>query len=413
MPGLVGLDATLATDIATSLAAGVACVAVILWIARTPSRTFLERRTVPLLVTLAADYLLRVPAWLAPEGHLLRVGEDLVAAFHPIAMALLVEALLRRHLPLRVKWSVVAGAALTLAVALLPASAREPVYAWAQPVVMVCTLGLLATQLWRNRRAGLAREETRLIAGVVVAALLAVPLVAGDAGPWRAFLPNRFDAIAGLLFVRVLVTPPAMDGVRDALSGSLRALLRAVVIAAVVLVLLGAATPTLAAHVATVLMALLLLFEVFDRVRGRERLALEARLLRWLAAAPRDDFDGWRRALRHAPLGGDALVLDHGDLDDDDRDALAHVSEQLGPVLSDARLREAALAQPPERRAAFAHVRDLLALHDATHAGVLGLAPVRLLLANVPQVAGRDTDVRLAAIVRSGREAAGAHVRAA
>ena len=115
-----GMGPSLVTDLVTSIVAALACGAVFLWIARTNGRTFLERRSLPLLATLGAVFAMRPAAWLSPPGSALRVLEDVIGALHPLSMALFVEALLRRHLPRHGKWTIVAATAVNLLVALLP-----------------------------------------------------------------------------------------------------------------------------------------------------------------------------------------------------------------------------------------------------------------------------------------------------
>jgi hypothetical protein len=262
--------------------------------------------------------------------------------------------------------------------------------------------------MWLMRNAGLSREERRLIAGVVFAALLAMPLVAADSGLWEDWFPLRTGGLGGLLFLRALVTPAGRDGLSDAVSGTGRAVVRGLLVAAIVTLVLPGATILEFAVALDLALCLILVFEVLDRLRRRRPSEVETQLLRWLATAPAGDFEAWRRAIRHAPLVADAVVLDGAALGRYDGARLGAVLDQHGPVVSASRLRTLQ-AQGAGNGAAVEGIEqalDLISVHDATHLGLISTAPLRVIATNLPYVGGRDTELQLRVIVRTGQAAA-------
>ena len=413
MSGVAGmsipLDAPLATDILSSFLGGLGCWSVVAWIARTPGRSFLERRAVPLLANMGAIYMLRCIGWLGEGGSLLRWLVFWPATLLPITMGLFVEGLLRRHLPRWLKWMALGMTSLFMALHVLPEPLRTSLVDIAWPLGMAVTMGAYARRMWMMRHAGLSREEQQMIAGVVVAALVAIPLVPTDTGYWIPTLPNRLGAVGGLLFTRVLLTPPAREGIRDAVGGLARVLVRGVLLAGALSILVPEPSAVTFVLALTLAICLLLLYEILDRLRARVQREAEGRLLRWLVDAPSGDFEAWRAALKQSPVGGDAIVLDGDSLAKYDARSLAGVFDAHGGLVSEGGLRQA-LERAAHRGGeldALEQVLDLVSSLEMTHAGLISQAPLRVMVANVSEVAGRDAELRLRMILRSGREAAG------
>jgi hypothetical protein len=412
---LIDLDAlapharlALTADIVTSFIAALGCASVLWWIARTPGRSLLERRSVPLIATLAAIFGVRCVTWLADRSSDLRWWGFWPSTILPLVMALFVEGLLRRHLPLWLKWFAAGLTALFVAMHVVPQFDNAPALRPVWPIGVAVTMALGARQMWLMRNAGLSREERRLIAGVVFAALLAMPLVAADSGLWEEWFPLRTGGLGGLLFLRALVTPAGRDGLSDAVSGTGRAVVRGLLVAAIVTLVLPGATILEFAVALDLALCLILVFEVLDRLRRRRPSEVETQLLRWLATAPAGDFEAWRRAIRHAPLVADAVVLDGAALGRYDGARLGAVLDQHGPVVSASRLRTLQ-AQGAGNGAAVEGIEqalDLISVHDATHLGLISTAPLRVIATNLPYVGGRDTELQLRVIVRTGQAAA-------
>lgn len=393
----------LATDLISSGLGAIGCLTVVWWILRTPGRSFLEQRSVWLLGVLGVVYLVRTVGWRYETESLGRWLAFWPVTLEPIVMALFVEGLLRRHLPLWIKWLAVAFTGFLVVVQFLPPSVRGPVLTISWPVGISVLMGVFAWQMWRMRDAGISRQERRMLAGVTVVAVVAIPMVFSDGRGLQPWLPTRMGAIGGLLLCRILLTPPATDGLRDTIVGLVRLFVRGSVVAAIMTVPFGALTRERFIEALTLALALLLLFELFDRLRRRERSEVEVALLHWLAFAPREDFAAWRRALKHAPLMGDAVILEGDDLARYDAGALRAAFAQHGTLLAEPELRALLATQPPDRES-LEQVADLLSTHALTHLALLHADPLMLIGANVPQVATPDTALRVRAIVRTGQD---------
>lgn len=397
------MTAALATDLASSALGAAGCLAVVWWILRTPGRSFLEQRSVWLLGVLGMVYLVRSVGWLYGVDSAARRLSFWPVTLEPIVMALFVEGLLRRHLPLWVKGVSVGFTLFLVSVQWLPSEPRVAILTVAWPVGMVVIMTVFAWQMWRRRDAGLSREERHMLAGVTVVAVVAIPLVFSDGRALQPYLPTRMGAIGGLLLCRVLLTPPATDGLRDTVTGILRLIWRAAIVALVMTLPLGGITLERFLEALTLALALLLFFEIIDRLRRRERNEVEVALLHWLATAPREDFADWRRALRHAPLLGDAVILEADALARYDAPALRACFDKHGTLLSAPDLRPATV-DTGGGRDANEQMLDVMSTHALTHVGLLRRDPLCLIGANVPQVAAPDTTLRLRAILRTGQD---------
>lgn len=397
------MTTALATDLASSLLGSVGCFAVVWWVLRTPGRSFLEQRSVWLLGIFGLVYLLRLYGWLYDEASFARWLAFWPVTLEPIVMVLFVEGLVRRHVPIFLKWIAVGWTAFFVIVQLLPSPPRVDLLTLWWPVGMAMVLALCAWQMWRMRDAGLSREERRMLAGVTAVAVVSIPLVFSDGRVFQPFVPVRMGAIGGLLLARVLLTPPATDGLRDTLVGIVRVAWRGVIVAVVMTAALLGVTKEHFIEAFTLAVSLLLLFEVLDRLRRRERSEVEASLLHWLVSAPREGFAEWRRALKHAPLMGDAIIFDETALARYDPALLRTAFAQHGTLLAESEVRALAAADAGTGDA-MDQVLDLLTTHDLTHVGLLSAEPLVLIGANVPQVATPDGTLRLHAILRTGQD---------
>ena len=151
---------------------------------------------------------------------------------------------------------------------------------------------------------------------------------------------------------------------------------------------------------------MLLLFDIFERLRKRYAGEDDGRLLRWLVATPALGLDEWRAAVRQAPLGGDSMVLEGTALAQYDMPAIARMIERRGPIMRDESLRRALSSADGSEADAIEQLLDLLETHTMTHVGLLSESPPRLFVANVAELAARGATLRLAVILRSGRDAA-------
>jgi hypothetical protein len=150
---------------------------------------------------------------------------------------------------------------------------------------------------------------------------------------------------------------------------------------------------------------------IADRLTSGNTSRAETALLRWLARAPATTLQGFVRELHHLPLTADAIVIEAEELAMYDHDALRAALAAGRPVHSLARLREERAVRAESRATAARgadQLTDLLERTEMTHVALLGAHPLRLLVANVPELPGAaDAELALGAVVRHGQMAVG------
>lgn len=393
----MGADAVL-VDVLVTWIGAVGIASYLLHILRDPSRSPLERRAVLLLGVLAALLLVRGFAWLrAPDERLARLTFA-AASLLPLAMALFVEGLLRRHLPRAAKVLAAGSSALFFALNLGPDSVRDPAFAAAFPVALLAVMAVLGAFLLSRRRDTLSPAENRLVSGCLLAVAAGLPLAASDFRLQLDFPPQRWGAVGVLLFIYTLVhlaRLPARAVARDLGWLALQALLLSGMAALLV------PRPAAAwAHVLPPAAAMVLLFAVWERLRGAGALRVQEGLLRWLASAPTGSVDALSGWLHRHPLTEQHLILGPEELGAYRADHLTRLFGDSG-TCSGARFRQLGPDAPRQAQEAAEQMADILERHEMTHACLLSGEPIRLLLVNLPEISGnRDAELELAVIRR-------------
>lgn len=377
---------------------------------RRQERSVLERRTGYLVTVLAMLFFLRGFAWINPGERWLGAVMLLPATMLPIAMTLFVEGLLRRHVPGWVKWLAVTAttAAATTTLVVRTFSADDPLPNYVLLASLLLTMGVLGIVVERRDRTSLSRGENGLVRAVLLATFLALPLVATDFRFDIGWPTPRLGTIGTLLFCYTLLRRPhehvrIVWWVRDV--G--RLLLRASLVCVLLLVALRTAPRDVLPPLVALATALVLASAIGDRLTQLNASRADVALLRWLARSPATSLHGFVRDLRHLPLTADALVIGHDDLTPYDHDAIRATLGTRKPVHSLARLREERVANT-EGRATVARgadqLTDLLERTEMTHVALLSNQPLRLLLANIPELPGAaDAELALGAVVRQGQ----------
>lgn len=373
-------------------------------------RSALERRTGFLVSALAALLLLRGFSWLNPGVRWLGVVMLLPATLLPLAMTLFAEGLIRRHVPRWTKWLavIVSGAAFVLVVVLGAVRTSDTRASYVLLLALLTMMTVLGLQLARRDRASLSRSENGLVRACLLVTLLSLPLVATDFKFDVGWPFPRLGTIGALLFCYTILRRPQEHTrlswwVRDV--G--RLLLRAAVVCLLLLVALRVAPAELRAPLFVLATALVIALAIADRLSHGTASSGEAALLRWLARPPVASLHGFVRELHHLPLTSDALVIEEGDLAMYDHDALCAALASGRPVHSLARLREERTVRSESRALASRgadQLTDLLERTEMTHVALLSIRPLRLLLANVPELPGTaDAELALGAVVRHGQ----------
>jgi hypothetical protein len=386
---------------------------------RRRERSALERRTGFLISAIAALLIVRGFAWLNSDVRWLGAVMLLPATLLPLAMTLFVEGLLRRHVSRWIKWlavgvtTIATVAAITLRI--LSASDPRPNYVLlAALLLMMAVLGLV---LARRDRTSLSRSENGLVRTVLLVTLLGLPLVATDFHLDLGWSTPRLGTIAALLFCYTLLRRPQEHARLSWWARDIgRLLLRAGIVCLLLLIALRTAPRELLVPAFALVTTLVLAGAIVDRLGHTNVSRAEVALLRWLARPPASSLRAFVRELHHLPLTADALVVEERDLAMYDHTALCAALSSGRPVHSLARLREERLVHTVSRVAAARgadELTDLLERTEMTHVALLSTRPLRLLLANMPELPGAaDAELALGAVVRHGQLAVAGESRA-
>jgi hypothetical protein len=270
---------------------------------------------------------------------------------------------------------------------------------------MMTVLGVV---LERRDRSSLSRGENGLIRAVMLVTLLALPLVATDFHIDLGWPTPRLGTIGTLLFCYTLLRRTQEHAhllwwARDV--G--RLLLRAAVVCLMLLIALRTAPSELFAPLFALATALVLALAISERLPRANASRTEVALLRWLARPPAHSLQAFVRELHHLPLTADALVIEEQDLSMYDHAAMCAALATGRPVHSLARLREERAMRADRRALAVQgadQLTDLLERTEMTHVALLSGRPLRLLVANLPELPGTaDAELALGAVVRHGQ----------
>jgi hypothetical protein len=388
-------------------------------IGRRRERSALERRTGFFISALAMLFLLRGFGWINPDVRWLSAVMLLPATLLPLAMTLFVEGLLRRHVSPWIKWLAVGltTVSATTTLVLRWISTTDPRPNWVLLISLLLMMSVLGLTVARRDRASLSRSENGLIRACLLVTLLTLPLVATDFHYDIGWPVPRLGTIGTLLFCYTLLRRPEENARLGWWARDVgRLLFRAGVVCLLSLIALRSAPPELLAPLFALATALVLAVAIADRLTHTNVSRTEVALLRWLARPPASSLHGFVRELHHLPLTADALVITEDDLAPYDHASLCATLAMGRPVHSLARLR-AERAVRTEGRAAAARgadqLTDLLERTEMTHVALLSSRPLRLLLANIPELPGAaDAELALGAVVRHGQLAVASETHA-
>lgn len=398
-----------AIDVLVTWIGALGAASYLLHIVRNPSRSPLERRAVLLLGVLTVLLLVRGFSWLGPDLRLTRLTFA-AATLLPLAMALFVEGLLRRHLPRPAKLLAAGSSAFFFVMNLAPARWREAVLPHGFPAVLLATMALLGTFLLARRRDTLSPAENRLVSGCLLAILAGLPMAASDFRLELGFPPQRWGAVGVLLFVYTLVHLARLH--RRAVTRDLGWLAVQALLLSGMAALLSPRPTAVWAHTLPVAAATVFLFAIWERLRGAGARQSREGLLRWLADAPTGSpgaLEGW---LRRYPLTEQHLLLGPEELRAYHAGSLAALFG-TSRTCSGAQFRQIGPDAPRAAQDAAEQMADILERYEMTHACLLSTDPLHLLLVNLPEISGnRDAELELEVIQRQASLALPAPARA-
>lgn len=353
-----------------------------------------ERRRSPVDTRLNAVIVLlmglvgvRALRW-AIEAPFLRRVEEALAAIMPLLALLLAEGLMRRHAPPLMKRVFLFGAlALALAALLRPVSSGL-YFTIALGTLAAGGLAATAVLLFLRDRRSLSPSENAAISALGLGLLVALPFVAGDFLYAAGYSPWRGGGLALLIFVYAVARLTVTGAGGTAVLADLALALFGAGVAFMTLVAL-VGPPDLVTGGAWLLVILGIVFVILIVQALREREAAIGRqaLLSALAAAPAGPLDAFVDRVLDSPALQRAEVLEGASLADYNGDKLrSALHAQPVLTLSEARLLGAA-GEP---------LTALLDAHEATHAVLISMQPLRLLVVNMPGLSsGPDVSVQL------------------
>ena len=414
-PGELANDIALRSDVAVTWLGAFGAVLFLRTARRAGATSGLQPRAQLLMGVFAAMLIIRGFAWMWPDRDWLGVVFHVPATLQPLALAVYVEGLLRRHLPLGVKRLAAGATAIAFVGNIVTGIADNAEWRVTFSIVfmaaLLVTLMALGIVLLRRDRSTLSGSENALIRDNIVLALIGLPLAATDFRDSLHLLPVRMGTIVVLMLAFILLSPPQSNTSRGPLLAAVRLVTWGIAGAAVIALVLGVESTVGVIATVVVCVALVLLVGITYRARDIARGADIDWLLRWLGRPTPATSAEWERELRQLPLMADAIIVGERDLGAYHLDAVRQIVEQAGPVISRAALRAAQPDRSGQAALAADELADLLERNEASHIGVLGLRPLRLALVTLPEVAGaRGSELALAAIMRHGPAASGAGI---
>ncbi|MFP5286277.1 MAG: hypothetical protein ACLGI9_11110 [Thermoanaerobaculia bacterium] len=382
-------------DAVVSWLGGLGALSAWLHLGRGEIASLQQRRARLLLGALAALLLVRGFFWILPSARLFQLT-FVPATLVPLGMALFVEGLLRRHLPLGLKLLAAGGSAFFFALNLAGVMRRGSPWVLALAGFEVVLLAALGWVVLRRDRAGLSPAENRFIEGIWLALLLAIPLVLTDFRGALGWPPARLGALGALIFAHALLRQAGRRSLLREIAGLAgRALVLAVALGAV----LGAGDDRVW-HLAAASCGFVLLAALWQRLADVRAEVRQGSFLAWWAGADMGSLGRFLEALGECPVAGSHLLVSGEALAGYDERALADRLRE-SPVASlpalQAALRTAPGAETGERRAAEEQLLDLLVERGMEHACLVRARPLAiLLLGHAPLGGSPATDLEIA-----------------
>lgn len=388
----------LITDVLATWIAALAAAGYLWFLQRSAEQSSLGRRQRFLLLVLTALLLLRGFAWLVPDTLLVRLT-FLAAVLLPLALALFVEALMRQHLPAVAKWLIALGTGLFLLSTLSGELHRQ---VWMLPSFLVFELLVLMRLGWfllqRDHRS-LSGEEHIQIRAVLVAAVLAIPLIATDFRTLLGVPPVRLGSLAALLLIYVsLRYSPDPRHYRGLLLELLLMLALAALLASVFWFAGGLHTPAHALTTLVLALAAVLALAIFARLLSLRRTQDESGLQHWLANLNCRDLSSLALAVPQLPATREAVLIQQEQLEHHDVEALQSLFDQSVGPLHKEHLQTLADSDGSPVQEAASQLLDILERHDCNHLCLLSRRPLQLLLcrfSNPVTLAQRRTELAI------------------
>jgi hypothetical protein len=367
----------------------------------------LERNTLFLLYCMFALMFVRGFDWLFhhPVLGYVRFFPTVVL---PLAITLFAESLMRRHVGIALKIYVAAGTVFFVAAALTDHVRVNPPVLIGFLVFEVSVILLMALDARRASETVLTAAEARLKNAVVVAALVAAPLVVTDFREELTWIPRRLGAAGALAFVYVFIRfSNRTDTGTVVIAEFMQMMLRAAIVALSFMAIASRLSVRDFFEFFPLALVFVMVFTIFYRLKAIGVENRGASFLSWLMHAKFASLDAYATSLRRLPLMQENIVLKQADLPGYDCAVITRYLTAERRMTSLSALRRTASRSAQAREAAEQLV-DILERHGMSHVGLVSQAPLVLLAANCPLIAGSHLEeVKLNVALRLARLVAG------
>lgn len=190
---------TIVADCLVNLFGAIGAVVLAREALRDDPRGSMTRRVSFALHFVGALFLIRCIAWWLQDANFLHLA-DLFAVLTPLVSLFVAEALIRRHAPLWLKRTLIAGPVLLVVAKILPFAPASAVSA-ALIVSVVGGYAAIAIMLLTRDRSSLTQAENAIIRRVLQAMLVLAPLIVSDFRSIWPDVPVRLGAIGALLLL--------------------------------------------------------------------------------------------------------------------------------------------------------------------------------------------------------------------
>lgn len=353
-----------------------------------PDRGPLERRIIGFLLLVLTLLIVRSSVW-ALDRPVRPSPTEIVAPWVPLGILVLMEGLMRRHVARWLKLLATLGALALSLFGLLRSEPLQPLYATCLAVFLLLCVGCIGWSVLRRDRGGLSADENAVIDNVMLILIVTLPLLITDFRTLIPEIPVRLGALGLLLFAFACVRLTATGGSMRLLVGELLAVVVLSGLAVGALrILLGELSDTQILRIWAVLLAAVLALAIGWRVWEERRRTERLSLLTAMAASDESSVEGILNRLLGSRRFRGMRLLSEPEL------VLYSVAELRNLMLREGVVSLVRAARAGHDAVEWHQVEDLLRRHDASHACLIGNAPLKLLLVNLARL-GDSSEVEL------------------
>ncbi|WP_299153634.1 hypothetical protein [uncultured Tateyamaria sp.] len=341
-------------------------------------RTVLTRRFLFAIQVVAALLAIRLLQWLTGAEGIGRLTFAF-AGLVPLAMLLVVEALLRRHAPLILKaWAAVGALVFAVVAAVTPPTQAFLAIISLAGFQVLTVVALTVLVLARDRKS-LSVAENTTIDRLALSLALIVPLTISDFRTEFLDFPVRLSGIAILAMCWLGLTLRRSDATQSEVVSATAALAAGLAIASLCIMELAGLDVRTTVQVMAIVVSVGLLALIFYQARLIRREVKVGRVLDVLADDGLSSHDAFLQALQTRALTSGALILNADSLGDFDAVFKDHLIRR-GVVSS----KDLDLLGNPKLSEQFAW---FFRKFEASHVMLVSKDPLRTMALNVPALA--------------------------